>query len=186
MKHPAPDMDELLSHAQFIRGLARSLVLDEHRADDAVQQAWLAALRYRPDSRRPLRPWLATVLRNSVRRGQRSDRRRARRELATARPEAAPAIPDTLAREEMLQRVVEAVLDLEERYRLAVLLHYYEGLSYAEVAQKLGVSVETVRSRLKRARLQLRAQLDRSHPGGRRAWMPALAALAGIDRGALA
>ncbi|MHC4340865.1 MAG: sigma-70 family RNA polymerase sigma factor, partial [Planctomycetota bacterium] len=179
-------MDELLNHAHFVRGLARSLVLDENRADDAVQQTWLAALRSRPDGRRPLRPWLAAVLRNAVRRGHRSDGRRARHERAAARSESAPSIPDTLAREEMLQRVVEAVLGLEERYRLAVLLHYYEGLSYAEVAQRLGVSVETVRSRLKRARLQLRAQLDHSHPGGRRAWMPALAALAGLDRGALA
>ncbi len=48
-----PDTDALLAHADFVRGLARRLVLDEAAADDIVQGTWLAALdgRSRPHRR---------------------------------------------------------------------------------------------------------------------------------------
>jgi len=171
-----PATDELLSHAKFVRGLARALLGDEQRADDAVQETYLTALAHPPDRVRPLRPWLAAVLRNMVRRDWRQRRRRERREQAAARPETQPSFVGRLEREEALPRVVEGVLALDVPYREVVLLHYYEGISYAEVAERLSVPLETVRSRLKRARAILRSRL-----GDRRHWSPALAALVGSD-----
>ena len=52
-----PPLDELLTHAHWARALSRRLVLDEHRADDVVQQAWLAAVEKPPSAGPGLRAW---------------------------------------------------------------------------------------------------------------------------------
>ncbi|MEJ8547457.1 sigma-70 family RNA polymerase sigma factor [Brevibacillus borstelensis] len=56
--------------------------------------------------------------------------------------------------------LVRLVLQLPPLYRQAVALHYYADLSIAEVADVLGVSEGTVRTRLHRARQQLKKQMD--------------------------
>ncbi len=64
---PAIDAETLLRHAHFVRALARSLLRDEHRVDDIVQETMLAAWRRRAALRGDVRGWLATVVRNAVR-----------------------------------------------------------------------------------------------------------------------
>jgi len=176
MRETAPEI--LLRHAGFVRGLARALTRDEHETDDAVQQTWVAALSRPPQTGRPVRPWLAAVVRNAVRRLRRDAARRQGRERRTARSAAVAPTATLVGREEILRLVVEEVVGLREPYRETVLLHYYEGLSYAEIATRRGVALETVRSQLKRARSQLRSRLDR-RCNGVASWLPALAALVG-------
>ena len=53
----------------------------------------------------------------------------------------------------------DAVMALDKRYRLPVLLHYYEGYSQKEIAGLLSLPEETVRTRLFRARGKLKATL---------------------------
>ena len=55
--------------------------------------------------------------------------------------------------------VLEAVMALEPKYRLAVYLYYYEGLSVAETAAAMGAKVSTVQTWLLRARERLRKAL---------------------------
>lgn len=52
-----------------------------------------------------------------------------------------------------------AVMELERKYRLPVLLYYYEGYSTAEIASILDMPPNTVSTRLARARAQLRKKL---------------------------
>lgn len=56
-------------------------------------------------------------------------------------------------------QVLEAVLALPERYKTAVYLYYYEGYSLKEIASILGCPQATVRTRLARARKQLKQML---------------------------
>lgn len=56
-------------------------------------------------------------------------------------------------------QVLEAVLALPERYKTAVYLYYYEGYSLKEIASILGCPQATVRTRLTRARKQLKQML---------------------------
>lgn len=56
-------------------------------------------------------------------------------------------------------QVLEAVLALPERYKTAVYLYYYEGYSLKEIASMLGCPQATVRTRLARARRQLKQML---------------------------
>ena len=90
-----PDIRTLLEHEGFVRGLARSLVLDDHRADDLVQETWLAALRNPPRSGNTVRGWLGTVVRNFARQDRRAASRRTHREQRSVPSEASPTLPDT-------------------------------------------------------------------------------------------
>ena len=61
---------------------------------------------------------------------------------------------------EVQQVVREAVGRLNERQRMALLLHRFEGFSYADVAESMGLSVSAVKSLLSRARESLRQELE--------------------------
>ena len=50
-------------------------------------------------------------------------------------------------------------MELPEKYRTAIYLHYYEGYSTKEIAEIIGVPAATVRTRLRRAREQLKTGL---------------------------
>src|SRR5439155_19684950 len=78
--------------------------------------------------------------------------------------------PDSLAaRAETVRAVGEAVASLPEPLRAVVLLRHYDALPPREIAARLGVPVETVYARLKRAHQRLRERLDgHATPIGRR------------------
>ena len=55
--------------------------------------------------------------------------------------------------------VLEAVLSLDEKYRLPIHLHYYEGYSQEEIAKILGITRTAVQTRMQRARTMLEKEL---------------------------
>jgi RNA polymerase sigma-70 factor (ECF subfamily) len=174
-----PDLEALLAHAGWIRSLARSLVADRHRADDLVQQTFVAALEHPPEPSTPIKSWLGAVVRNFARQDHRADRRRVDRESASARPEATASAHETVEAVQVQRALFEAVLALDEPYRSSILQRYYEGLPPREIARRQRVPVKTVKTRLARGLERLRAALDRRHGGHRDAWLPALLPLAG-------
>jgi RNA polymerase sigma-70 factor (ECF subfamily) len=62
-------------------------------------------------------------------------------------------------------QVLEAVLSLEEIYRISIHLHYYEGYSLKEIGKLLGVPSGTVGSWLSRGREQLKRMLGGNEYG---------------------
>lgn len=143
----------------FVAGLAAALVRDRATDEDARQEAWMAALRRREN---PLRfgAWLRGAARLLTLRGRRGEERRRRHENIAAAGAGAPSPADVLAREAVRRRVIDAVLALAPAYRDVVLLRFWERLPPREVARRLDLPVETVRTRLKRAAAALRARLD--------------------------
>src|SRR5439155_7912608 len=83
--------DSVLGELEGLRALARSLVYGDADADDLLQDTAVAALQHPPadTGQRPVRSWLAAVLRNRWRMDRRSAARRRAREQA-----AALALPD--------------------------------------------------------------------------------------------
>jgi RNA polymerase sigma-70 factor (ECF subfamily) len=185
MRPAEHDLEPLLAHSRWVRGLARRLVADPHAAEDLVQETWVAALERPPQSKAPWRAWLATVVRNFAHQAHRGAGRRAGRERASARDEAQPSALDVVANLSVQQELAQAVLALEEPYRSTVYRRYYAGLAPAAIARLDGVPVKTVKTRLARGLEQLRARLDREH-GGRAAWLPMLVPFLGRDHAALA
>jgi RNA polymerase sigma-70 factor (ECF subfamily) len=149
--------DLLPQHVPALRRYARALVGDVQLADDLVQDCLERALSRAHLWRRPgnLRAWLFTIMHNL----HANDRRR-----TASRPRAAsiddvlePGRPasqiESLAAREMLAAL--RLLSLE--HRQVLLLVALEGMSYAEIAEVLGVPIGTVMSRLSRARERLRS-----------------------------
>ena len=73
--------------------------------------------------------------------------------------QAAEGPSDRLEREERCRQVRYAISQLPEEYRVVLVLREMEGYCYESIAEVLDLPVGTVRSRLHRARLQLREQL---------------------------
>ena len=73
------------------------------------------------------------------------------------RPEVSP--PDAAMAVETRERVLAAVDDLKDEYRIVVILRDFEDMSYAQIAKVLGAPEGTVKSRLCRARMMLRDKL---------------------------
>lgn len=174
------EREELLTHAGFIRSLARSLVRDEHRAADIEQNTWLAALEHPPESDRSIRAWFSRVIRNMIVSTHRGETRRAKYENALESPVAVTSPEEIAMRKEALRHLTQAVLHLDEPYLSAIILRYYENLPAREVARRLGVPHETVKTRIQRGLDQLRTKLDSRYEGDRKAWCLALAPLAGL------
>lgn len=122
---------------------------DRDRAEDAVQDALVKTLTgdTEPDN---LAGWVTVVAINFVRQSW-------RRADAQGRAYVRAATWDDLTDAEA-QRTTDAIAvssalgRLPERQRMAVVLHYYEGLSVAEVAHTLGISTGTVKTQLSRGR----------------------------------
>lgn len=159
MPEPARlNVDELLTHAVWVRRLALGIVSDAATADDVLQETLVTAIERPPRAGVPLGPWLARVARNIALKLRRGDERRARRQAVVARTGTTP--PDeSLARAEAYRTVVNAVVALDAPYREVVLLRYFDGAETSEIADRLGLPVETVRTRLKRAHAMLRERL---------------------------
>ena len=143
------------------RRVARAVLQDPHDADDAAQDAFLAALvkldQY--DPRRPFGPWLMRIVANAA-----TDRRRRRtvRQVEPLAPELTGGgpRPDREAEQSALgDRLRAALAELPERRRVAVVLFDVEGYSHAEIAQILGIPEGTVRSEVFHARRRLRELL---------------------------
>jgi RNA polymerase sigma factor (sigma-70 family) len=149
-------------HGPLVLHTCRSIVRDEHDAEDAFQATFLVLVRKAGAlwTRDSLGPWLHQVAYRAARHA-RSDSIRRKiveqkgAEMASARAVAEPACDDLSA------VVHEEVARLPDRYRVPVLLCDLEGRTYEQAARHLGCPVGTVKSRLARAREQLRNRLAR-------------------------
>ena len=177
--------DAVTEQTGVLRRLARNLLYDRAEADDAVQEAWLVALRKHPDRPLSVGAWLRGVVRNVSRQSVRQKARRSRREEASVSSEAAPAAVDAASRLELMRKVADAVEGLDEPYRETVIRRFFDDQKPAEIARTMGVPVETVRTRLKRATARMRVKLDadafdeRGERDSRGARLGALVSLAG-------
>ena len=170
-------IERLLEEAGWLESLAVRLVGDAQLASDLSQETWVRALEHPPRTDQPVRGWLATVMRNVLRQKRRGEGRRARRERAAARREALPSSLELVERVASQRDLAHRVLDLDEPYRTTLLLRFYEGLEPRRIAERQGIPVSTVKTRLSRGLERLREDLDRSAGGDGTSWLAGLAPL---------
>lgn len=130
----------------------------EEAAQDALVQAWRSLHLYRGDA--SFKVWLARIATN-----------RCLDIMATRHPEV--GLPDDLVdsrgdtivlveQRDRVQALTRTILALPPDARAALVLREFQGLSYAEVADALGVSLAAVKGRIHRARLELTAKMGQS------------------------
>lgn len=150
--------------------VAYRILRDPELARDATQQALLEAWRDLPSLRDPDR-WEAWTYRLLVHASYREGRRE-RRLGSNVRliPLDRSSVPDTAIAVADRDELERGFRRLSTEQRTVVVLHYYVGLSMAEVAEALGIPAGTARSRLHAATGRLRAALtaDAAEPAARK------------------
>src|SRR5262245_39013119 len=164
-------IEALLSQSDWVKRLAYSLTRDAAEADDLVQETWLAVAQHPPAHDSNLKSWLRTVMKNIRRKRWRGETRRVAREHAASQSEVADDVAELSARANMLSKVAGHVHGLDEGQRAVVLLRYFDDLPPRMIAERLGVPVNTVNSRLQRAHGRLRELLKDEFGDG---WVAAL------------
>jgi len=150
-------------HARPIYSLALRILGDVTDAEDVVQevfsQAWRQASRYSA-SRGAVAAWLLTLARSRA-----IDRLRAKRarpagvtdeRIADQLVDASPAVDSMVLSSEQVSRVRAALDELPLLQRAALELAYFEGLTHAEIADRLEQPLGTVKTRIRLAMLKLR------------------------------
>ena len=161
-------LEELLRiHHDRIHALARRMTGNDADAADATQEALIAIVRGLPrfDGRSSFSTWAYRVTSNACLDELRRRRRRTTAVLPdTDRADVAdPSLPmDTTVPDRM--RLDDALRQLPEDFRLAVVLRDVCDLDYAEIGAVLDLPPGTVRSRIARGRAALAKRLGGNHP----------------------
>jgi RNA polymerase sigma-70 factor, ECF subfamily len=152
----------VLRHGDRLYSVAFRILRDASRAEDAVQQAFLTAwreLRTLRDAHR-LEAWLYRLLVNACFAEIRHTRRWQPGLRVITDPEIGPSTDDTQVSVALRDELERAFRRLSAEQRAVLAMHHYLGLSGAEIADALGISAGTVRSRLHYARQQMRAAIE--------------------------
>jgi len=158
-------------HQALVAGTVARMLGSNSDVEDIAQQVfirvWKSARRYVP--RAKFTTWLLKITRNLVFNELRRTKRRAQVPLQAEGSGEDPTLkddmnlaPDASLLETELQRTIEeAILQLPEAQRMALVLRRYEQLSYEQIAEVLDLSVPAVKSVLFRARAELRSRLSK-------------------------
>jgi RNA polymerase sigma-70 factor (ECF subfamily) len=153
-------------HGRLVYSLALRIMRDQSDAEDIVQevfsQAWRQAARY-DASRGSVLGWLLVLARSRA-----LDRVRSRRcrpepsngemPLADIPDRAVPA-DEQLAWQGQAAEIRAALDNLSVLQRIAIELAFYEGLTHAEIAERLELPLGTVKTRIRQGLLKLRDRL---------------------------
>jgi len=153
-------------HLPRMLRLARRMLNDESEAEDVAQElflrVWRHAAAWQPGSAK-FETWMHRVAMNLC-----YDRLRKRRETTMdempEREDEAPGPAGILHAAQVSGRVGQAMAALPERQRAAIVLCHYQGLSNAEAADLLDVSVDALESLLARGRRGLKKILSAEAP----------------------
>lgn len=149
-------------HRRRLLAFVRSRVPDEATAEDIVHDVLLRAWGRRSSLRDGGRvvPWLYRITRNAIADHYRGPEDPARAgEVELGRIAVEGASEDERAREQLSQCLIPLIDSLAPPYRDAVRLSELRGLTQRETAERLGLSLSGAKSRVQRARRQLRERL---------------------------
>ena len=147
------------------RVLARHGVPDAY-LEDATQEVFVVLHRRWGawEGQASMRAWLYGVARRVASTHHRSQRRHRRKIEALPEPPEAPRLDERLEDRHRLQALARAISSLEPDRRDVLVLADVEGLSAPEISDALGIKLNTVYSRLRRARASLARQMaDMAH-----------------------
>lgn len=146
-------------YRQRVVGFCRSLLGQQHDAEDVAQETFLRVCRHLHhwDQQREFEPWLMAIAGNRCRTALAARRRR-------PVPQPLPDLPaegqqHERAADQLREEVRLAVATLRAEYREAFLLFHERQLSYQEIADRLDVPLGTVKTWVHRARRELLVNL---------------------------
>jgi len=156
-------IDEYIQqYGKRLYGLCLSLCANSFDADDLYQETWLKVVKCisQYDPAKEFEPWLTKICVNTYRNILRRITRSPFLNFKTTEEKDALlcAIPDTEKPD--YSALYEAIDDLPEKYRMAVILFYFRNMDIKATAHVMGIPEGTVKSRLSKARKLLKEVLD--------------------------
>ncbi len=157
-------------------GIFHHVLRDREAAEDLAQDVFLrvyrARDRYEPTAK--FSTWLFRIANNLASNTRRSKGRRKEVQVVGSesgplgvRPAESMAVDESglrpsrlFATDELREVVRQALETLSERHRMALLLHKFEDMNYAEIGEAMDLSLPAVKSLLSRARESLRSKLE--------------------------
>jgi RNA polymerase sigma factor (sigma-70 family) len=155
---------EALFKAEYARvaAIANRVLMDQHEAEDVAQEVFVDFHRLHSASAQYAPAWLHRAAAHAALNRLRGSRRRQKREVAQAAEESDRVLdPQKLFEVSEDRRQVREALARLAPKPAAVLVLRASGLSYAEVAQALGVGIGQVGTLLRRAEASLRKEVTR-------------------------
>jgi RNA polymerase sigma-70 factor (ECF subfamily) len=160
--------DLVTAHQHRVFAVAYRMLGNRAEAEEATQEVFLrihrGLARFRGEAK--LSTWVYAITSRVCL--SRLATREARMAKAGEAEEALAGLPspdsdaaERLERDEMGRALRQAIAELPEERRIVVVLRDLEGLSYEEIAETLGLTLGTVRSRLHRGRMELKGRLEK-------------------------
>jgi RNA polymerase sigma-70 factor, ECF subfamily len=172
-------------HEQQVYRLARRIVHEPHDAEEVVQETFLSVLEHLKDFREEasFKSWLLRIATNAALKVLRQRRSRPAVPLEDEALDGPTPHPEFIApwqedpalladRQEIRELLEDALVQLDEKYRVVFVLRDMEEMSIEETAAALRLSAANVKIRLMRARLMLRELLTRKLGDAARAAPP--------------
>ena len=157
-------------HTRRVRDYVRMLVKDNDVADDLTQEVLIKVVKVLDEGRYTDKgrflPWVLRIAHNRV-----LDYFRASKQVKTVNESSAgfdilgsknlaePSIEDQLVSEQQAEEVRALIELLPEEQREVVKMRYYEGLSFKEIAEHTGVSINTALGRMRYALINMRQMI---------------------------
>ena len=154
-------------HTRRVRDYIRMLVKDNDVAEDLTQEVLIKVVKVIDEGRYidkgRFLPWLLRIAHNRV-----LDYFRAQKQVRTVSESSAgfdilgsknfaePSIEDQIISEQCTEEIRALVEELPEEQRDVVRMRYYEGLSFKEIAELTGVSINTALGRMRYALINMR------------------------------
>ena len=146
-------------------GICLRICGDRQSAEDVLHEVyltiWKRAGAFEPGRASPI-SWLATIARNRAIDWRRAQRNRPAAGLDAAGEPAddAPLAIDMLLADETVRRLVECLDPLDDRQRGAIRTAFFDGVTYAELAERQRVPLGTMKSWVRRGLIGLKRCLD--------------------------
>ena len=155
----------MLRHQDFIFNVVKNYVRFEEEARDITQDVFLKAYenieKFRGDSK--FSSWLYRIAYNlSINWSERVKGRETQLDdgFAETIPEEASAADEEFDRQLVLSRIKEIIEEIPVKYKVVIKLYYFEEKSYQEIADSLGIPINTVKIQLLRAKELVRKKID--------------------------
>ena len=157
-------MDQYIrKYGKRLYGLCMTLCADKHEADDLYQDTWVKVLKrfdtYDPS--RDFEPWLTRLCVNTYRDRLRRLSRSPFLNFSSNETKEAFLLTATAPEKEDYSDLYAAIDQLPDKLRLTIILFYFQDMDIEKTAQTLGIPTGTVKSRLHKARIQLKEVLGR-------------------------
>ena len=157
-------MDQYIrKYGKRLYGLCMTLCADKHEADDLYQDTWVKVLKrfVTYDPSRDFEPWLTRLCVNTYRDRLRRLSRSPFLNFSSNETKEAFLLTATAPEKEDYSDLYAAIDQLPDKLRLTIILFYFQDMDIEKTAQTLGIPTGTVKSRLHKARIQLKEVLGR-------------------------